>query len=280
MMFRGLSKLMFWVLLPLMLTEERASTGTMPTDRGYTGQLEADEVGLYYYNARWYDQELARFVTPDSIVPDPYNLLDWDRYVYARSNPILYNDPSGHIVKLPCIPGISCEGDLMWSYPNNEFEAIYEIGSDLLCTLDITLNQVISNGPLEALPVLFADVVVTGAIVSSTQQSVLRQNQIIGQTAEGQANITKNTAHIESLTGTANYRIPDQLIREQNLLSEVKNVRYQSFTAQIEDFLLYSQQEGLRFELIVRENTTISQPLQKLVDKGTISLIRGLSMIK
>jgi len=76
--------------------EERASTGTMPTDRGYTGQLQADEVGLYFYNARWYDQELARFVEADSIVPDAGNAVSYDRYAYALNNPIRYNDPSGH----------------------------------------------------------------------------------------------------------------------------------------------------------------------------------------
>jgi len=100
--------------------EERASTGTMPTDRGYTGQLEADEVGLYYYNARWYDQELARFVTPDSIVPDPYNLLDWDRYVYARSNPIRYNDPSGYI---PCSGDNWDDGPQCLNNPNSDLSS-------------------------------------------------------------------------------------------------------------------------------------------------------------
>ena len=33
---------------------------------------------------------------PDSIIPDPYNLLDWDRYSYVRNNPLKYTDPDGH----------------------------------------------------------------------------------------------------------------------------------------------------------------------------------------
>jgi hypothetical protein len=36
-------------------------------------------------------------VQPDSIVPDFGNPLDWDRYTYARNNPVLYNDPTGHM---------------------------------------------------------------------------------------------------------------------------------------------------------------------------------------
>ncbi|MFN8382522.1 MAG: hypothetical protein U0V02_11300 [Anaerolineales bacterium] len=33
---------------------------------------------------------------PDTIVPDPYNSQDYDRYAYARNNPMRYTDPSGH----------------------------------------------------------------------------------------------------------------------------------------------------------------------------------------
>jgi hypothetical protein len=49
-----------------------------------------------YYNARWYDPYLNHMTQPDSIVPDPYNSQDWDRYAYALNNPVRYNDPSGH----------------------------------------------------------------------------------------------------------------------------------------------------------------------------------------
>ena len=52
--------------------------------------------GLMYYGARMYDPYLNHFTQPDSIVPDPGNSQDWDRYSYARNNPLRYNDPSGH----------------------------------------------------------------------------------------------------------------------------------------------------------------------------------------
>jgi len=49
-----------------------------------------------FYNARWHDPYLNHFTQPDSIVPDPYNSQDWDRYSYARNNPLRYTDPTGH----------------------------------------------------------------------------------------------------------------------------------------------------------------------------------------
>lgn len=32
----------------------------------------------------------------NSIIPDPYNPLDYNRYAYTRYNPVKYTDPSGH----------------------------------------------------------------------------------------------------------------------------------------------------------------------------------------
>jgi hypothetical protein len=51
-----------------------------------------------FYNARWYDPYLNHFTQPDSIVPDPYNPQDWNRYSYARNNPLKYTDPTGHMI--------------------------------------------------------------------------------------------------------------------------------------------------------------------------------------
>jgi len=53
-------------------------------------------VGLYYYGARYFDPQLGRFVSPDTIIPQQQGSQAWDRYAYVNNNPIKYNDPTGH----------------------------------------------------------------------------------------------------------------------------------------------------------------------------------------
>ncbi len=52
--------------------------------------------GLYNYNARLYNPSLGRFISADTIVPDPSNPQALNRYSYVINNPIMYTDPSGH----------------------------------------------------------------------------------------------------------------------------------------------------------------------------------------
>jgi RHS repeat-associated protein len=68
------------------------STGSATIKYQYTGQ-EKDACGLMYYNARYYDPELGRFIQPDTML-DGLN-----RYTYCGGNPIVYSDPSGHVVE-------------------------------------------------------------------------------------------------------------------------------------------------------------------------------------
>ena len=62
----------------------------------YTDQELDSENGLYNYNARLYDPFIGRFISPDIIVPQPYNPQSLNRYSYCLNNPLIYNDPSGH----------------------------------------------------------------------------------------------------------------------------------------------------------------------------------------
>ncbi|MCB9430929.1 MAG: RHS repeat-associated core domain-containing protein [Ardenticatenaceae bacterium] len=73
--------------------------GALPTnitDRGFTGHKHNAEIGLIYMNARFYDPNTNRMLTPDTIVPDPANPQSFNRYSYVNNNPLNYADPTGH----------------------------------------------------------------------------------------------------------------------------------------------------------------------------------------
>jgi RHS repeat-associated protein len=74
----------------------RYITGTLQTDFGFTGQL-ADDTGLMFYNARYYDVVLGRFVSADTIVFNAFRPQSLNRYSYSINNPLRYIDPSGHV---------------------------------------------------------------------------------------------------------------------------------------------------------------------------------------
>ena len=92
----------------------------------FTGKELDHDTGLYYFNARWYDPELGRFITEDPIRDG----VNW--YVYVGNNPLGYTDPTG----LKDVVTSSADeeqelqsntwGDINWvnkNVTNEEFEA-------------------------------------------------------------------------------------------------------------------------------------------------------------
>ncbi|MCB8952717.1 MAG: RHS repeat-associated core domain-containing protein [Ardenticatenales bacterium] len=89
------------------------------TDRGYTGQKHNDDLGLIYYNARYYLPGVGRFVSADTLVPDPTSPQSYNRFSYVRNNPVNRIDPTGHFD--------------MGSYEDgyNEYSEIYRYYKDI-----------------------------------------------------------------------------------------------------------------------------------------------------
>ena len=67
----------------------------LDTDKEFTWQCH-DGTGLYYYNARYYDPTIGRFISPDPLIPGAGNPQAWNRYVYCLNNPLAYVDPLGY----------------------------------------------------------------------------------------------------------------------------------------------------------------------------------------
>lgn len=70
--------------------ETTLSSQSKPIERGYTGQIKDQNTTLNYYNARYYDPILSRFISADSV-------QGGNRFAYVGGNPISHGDPSGNM---------------------------------------------------------------------------------------------------------------------------------------------------------------------------------------
>ncbi|MDL2292471.1 hypothetical protein LJC17_02645 [Acholeplasma sp. OttesenSCG-928-E16] len=72
-----------------------ASIGNINPFR-YKGYYYDVETNLYYLNSRYYDPEVGRFISPDSIeYLDPESIVGLNLYAYCHNNPVMYTDSTG-----------------------------------------------------------------------------------------------------------------------------------------------------------------------------------------
>jgi RHS repeat-associated protein len=118
------------------------SGGVTTTTRNYTGQI-LDDTGLLFYNARYYDPAIGRFISADTIVPGSNPLTVWpsdavagrvwrtqgsglvnpqnlNRYTYVQNNPLGNTDPTGHCtvavgIGFSAFAGIGIRGGLTFA---------------------------------------------------------------------------------------------------------------------------------------------------------------------
>ncbi|MCZ7665892.1 MAG: RHS repeat-associated core domain-containing protein [Chloroflexi bacterium] len=76
--------------------EEYSSYEVTPSGYRYTSQRWDSGLGLYDYNARYYDPTLGKFISADTLVPDPVNPQSLNRYTYVLNRPLGFTDPTGH----------------------------------------------------------------------------------------------------------------------------------------------------------------------------------------
>jgi RHS repeat-associated protein len=82
---------------------------------GYTGHHERKQFGasaagisgLIDMHTRYYDPAAMQFLQPDSIVPDVYQPLSWNRRTYVNNSPTNFSDPTGMAAQAANDPGLS-----------------------------------------------------------------------------------------------------------------------------------------------------------------------------
>lgn len=66
------------------------------TDKGFTGHENIKSIELVHMQARYYDPYTGRFISADTVIPDPTDLQSFNPYSYVRNNPVSLIDPDGH----------------------------------------------------------------------------------------------------------------------------------------------------------------------------------------
>ncbi|KRE81367.1 hypothetical protein ASG86_12560 [Arthrobacter sp. Soil764] len=248
----------------------------------------------YNLNARQYLPGTGRFLSTDPVASPGLG------YAYGSANPMVYMDPFGmddfewidivHDVStgvaaaagailIGCTLAVICAetdvvtaplaafaGAVSWATDDNTGKCFSGKGG---CAETVIFGALTAGG-FGGL----STVARLGKAAESTAASGMAGVRAAGRAGEAAAGIVKNTKRIPSATGTAEFRIPDEL--GNGILGEVKNVKSLTYTSQLQDFVAYSQANNLQFNLYVRQSTTFSGPLQGQINAGTITRVPSL----
>ena len=249
-----------------------------PQTKAYISERFDPETGLQYLHARYYDPNEGRFLTPDTY--DPWEAgVGTNRYAYSGNDPINKSDPNGHAIAdfyepyngltdwesigastslySPAYhhdPEMAAQGQAIMKYGLIGAGAIIgaAVGVDELAAIGWGLRTVAVSLPRTA-----------GALGPRMGQAF---EALAGRVLQlGETQVARQTA-----SGAT--RILDGLSRI--FLTEIKNVERQSLTRQIRDLMEIARLEGVNFRLVVRNSTTLTKPLQSLVDQGRVTLVR------
>jgi RHS repeat-associated protein len=131
-----------------------------------------DPTGLVFLRARYYDPSVGRFLTPDTIVPDPLRSMGWNQYAYGYNNPIGYADPSGKNPLL-CVELVIADGPL----PVGDIACAALIGYTLATGYTLAQNADLPSGSLSVNVPSAAEVVQT--VLAINAASTVLINEII-----------------------------------------------------------------------------------------------------
>jgi RHS repeat-associated protein len=103
------------------------SAAANPSPTHFTGKERDTESGLDYMEARYYGSSMGRFMSPDPILSSAHDddPQTWNKYAYARNNPLRYSDPTGLDFSLGCSQnnGTTCQnGSTYYQDKNGNYQ--------------------------------------------------------------------------------------------------------------------------------------------------------------
>ena len=269
----------------------------------YRGYVYDQETGFYYLNSRYYDPAVGRFINPDSLL-NQESALGNNMFAYCLNNPMNMTDTEGNLPFLAvtaiigAVVGAVAGGVVAAKSGGNIWAGIgigavagalvgtgvgMAAGAALAGSITATTGAVMTGGSA------LLSTVATGGfgagvsyISNNLSRSVnnatpavqtaaekMRAVAAKGKAGEMASGLVKNTQRIY-ITATK-YRIPDGLDAANKILSEVKNYfGTLSYTAQLRDFVSWSQANGYQMHLYT--NAHLTGPLQQAVDSGLIQI--------
>ena len=63
-----------------------------------------------YYNARYTEPALGTFISPDTMMPDPEKVINFNRFAYARNNPCDSATPQAILKRMTSSRGLEIGG--------------------------------------------------------------------------------------------------------------------------------------------------------------------------
>jgi RHS repeat-associated protein len=243
-------------------------SGNVDSDLGFGGLHKLPDTGLWIANYRIYDPTLGRWLSRDPIgEAGGMNL-----YGYVGNNPVNNIDPLGLSPEL-------FPDDALMITP----QGFMNLVSGVIGFVDWLSDQSGLTGLLGAQPSEIPMALgpglarMPGGLASCEARSGAQATRLarqLGKQGEAAAGIMGPKVRIPSLSGTANYRIPDAL--STTTLTEVKNVAELRITDQIRDFTVFAQQNQLLFNIVTRQNATIAPSAQQFVQANRINIVRLL----
>ena len=269
----------------------------------YRGYVYDQETGFYYLNSWYYDPAVGRFINPDSLL-NQESALGNNMFAYCLNNPMNMTDTEGNLPFLAvtaiigAVVGAVAGGVVAAKSGGNVWAGIgigavagalvgtgvgMAAGAALAGSITATTGAVMTGGSA------LLNTVATGGfgagvsyISNNLSRSVnnatpavqtaaekMRAVAAKGKAGEMASGLVKNTQRIY-ITATK-YRIPDGLDAANKILSEVKNYSGTlSYTAQLRDFVSWSQANGYQMHLYT--NAHLTGPLQQAVDSGLIQI--------
>jgi RHS repeat-associated protein len=275
------------VYFPFGRVQTASPQASFQVSRRFTGQVFDAESGLYYYNARYYDPELGRFIQPDTDIPDLSNPQSYNRYSYCVNDPLRYTDPTGHSIWNNFNPSLLWDSEVyqgigyaimgntsVRSDPNSYQSLMANNGTPLLTGLTDANGNKLGNPATAVVKAGGGALVQAGMMMTPAGEEglVVKEGASILKNAErgraAEANVlnemglVKNTEKVSTAEGKA---IPDALTGQSSI--EVKDTQVVNRTKQIRIQTQAAQAEGRQSVLVTGSKTQVSGPAQESFNK-------------